>query len=118
MAEHAALIALVKVAAVAEEALTARGRVGAQHPVALGDGPDVRASRNHRAHVLVSQGEPLLDRYPSAKDVQVPAADAARLGPDDHVPGRAELGLGHLVDAHLPGRLEGHTPQWTSELSL
>ena len=49
--------------------------------------------------------------------MQVRAADAARLGPDDHVLGRAELGLGHLVDPHLPGRLEGHAPQCISEPS-
>ena len=54
--------------------------------------------------------EALLDRDPAVVDVEVGAAHAARLDPDDRLVGRAQLGLGHVVDPHLSGALEGHRP--------
>ena len=108
VAEHTAVVAFVEIAACAEEAIAAGGAVGAENAVALGHRADTLAGRDHRADVLVSDREPLLDRDPAVVDVEVGAADSARLDPDDRVAGGVELRLGDVVDPDLAGRLEGH----------
>ena len=108
VAEDPPVVALVEVPASAEEALAAGGAVGAEHAVALADAADAVARGDHGADVLVADHEPGLDRDPTVVDVQVRAADAARLDADDRLVGAGQLGLGDLVDAHLAGGLEGH----------
>ena len=105
--EDAAGVALLKVAAAAEEALAAGGAVGAQDAVALGDLADVVAGREHGADVLVADREAGLDRDPAVVDVQVGAADPGRLDPDHGLVGRGHLGLGLLLDPHLARGLVG-----------
>ena len=68
---------------------------------------DLVAGGDHLADVLVADDEPGLDLHPPVVDVEVRAADPARLDPDDRVVGREQLGLGLLVDPDLAGRLEG-----------
>jgi len=75
------------------------------------------AGIDHRAHVLVADREAGLDLDPAVVDVQVGAADAGRLDPDHRLVGRADLGLGLLVDADLARGLIGdgaHQPAITS----
>jgi hypothetical protein len=108
MAEDPAGVAFVEVAAPAEEAVTAGRAVGAEHPVADRDPPDRVAGGCDRADVLVAEREALLDRDPPVVDVEVRAANAACLDPDDRLVCRAELGLRHVVDTHLARPLKGH----------
>ena len=79
----------------------------AEHPVADGDPLDVVAGRQHRADELVADREARLDRDPAVVDVEVGAADPARLDPDQRLVGGADLGIGLLLDPDLAGRLEG-----------
>ncbi len=91
VAEGALAVALVVGAGEAEEAAAAGGVKAAEHSVAalypghliadLGDPPDE----------LVADREPGLDLDPPVVDVQVRAADATGLDPDDRVLGRVEL---------------------------
>ena len=101
------LVALVELLALAEEALPARRPVGAEHPVADRDARDLVAGGDHLADELVADDEARLDLDPPVVDVEVRAADAARLDPDDRVVGREQLGLGDLVEPDLARGLEG-----------
>ena len=101
------LLAAVVVAAQAGGAGRAGGVEAAEHPVADGDPLDVVAGRQHRADELVADREARLDRDPAVVDVEVGAADPARLDPDQGLVGGADLGIGLLLDPDLAGRLEG-----------
>jgi hypothetical protein len=54
----------------------------------------------------VADREARLDRDPAVVDVEVGAADAARLDADDGVVGRDDRRIGLLLDPHLLGCLE------------
>ena len=105
--EDAAVVALVEEAAGAEEAVVAGRAVGAEDAVADRDAADVVAGGDDGADVLVADREPGLDRDPPVEDVEVGAADAARLDLDDRLAGRRELRIGLLVDPDLARGLEG-----------
>ena len=107
MAEDPRLVALVELLAPAEEALAAGGAVGAEDAVADRDPAHVVAGGDHLADELVADHEARLDLHPAVVDVEVGAADAARLDPDDRVVGREQLGIRDLVDPDLARRLEG-----------
>ena len=64
MSEHAAVIALVKLTAQAEEAASAGRAVGAENTVALGHAADVVAHLDHRADVLMTESESLFAPAP------------------------------------------------------
>ena len=54
-----------------------------------------------------------LDRHPTVEDVQVRAADPARLDSDERLVGGGDLGIGLLLDSDLTGSLESdgaHAP--------
>ena len=107
VAEDPAVVALVEVAALAEEALVTGGAVGAEDPVAHLDARDGVADGEDLAHVLVPDGEPGLDRDPAVIDVKVGSADAGGVDPKDGVAGILQLGIRLLVDPDLARRLEG-----------
>ena len=65
------------------------------------------AGRDDRADVLVADREARLDLHAAVEDVQVRAAHARRLDPDDRVVGVEQLGLGAILDADHAGGLEG-----------
>jgi hypothetical protein len=115
MAEHAALVALVVLAAATEEAVSAGRAEAAKHAVALGDLGNGVAGREHRSHELVSECEARLDLHASVVDVQVGAADAGCLDPHDRVIRGQQLGLRTLLEPHLAGRLEGHRLHFAPE---
>ena len=83
---------------------------GAEHAVGDGDPGDRVADRQHRPDVLVADRRPRLDRHAAVVDVEVGAADAGRLDPDDRLVGVLEPWLGSLLDPHLARRLESHRP--------
>ena len=85
----------------------AGGAVGAEHAVADRDARHVVAGGDHLADELVADHEAGLDLDPPVVDVEVRAADAARLDADDRVVGREQLGLRDLVDLDLARGLEG-----------
>ena len=103
VAEDAAAVALVEVAARAEEALAAGGAVAAEDAVADRDAVDVVARREHGADELVADDEAGLDLDPPVVDVEVRAADAARLDPDDGLVGRDSSGSGTSSTRTSPG---------------
>ena len=107
VAEGLAVLAAVVVAAQAGGAGRAGGVEAAQHAVADRDPLDVVAGGEHRADELVADREALLDRHPAVEDVQVGAADPARLDPDQRVVSGGQLGIGLLLDPDLAGSLEG-----------
>ena len=94
VAEGLAVAAAVVVAAQAGGAGGAGGVEAAEHAVADGDPLDLVARRQHRADELVADREARLDRHPAVVDVEVGAADAARLDADDRVVGGASSGSG------------------------
>ena len=98
---------VVELLAPAEEALAAGGAVGAEDAVADRDPAHVVAGGDHLADELVADHEARLDLHPAVVDVEVRAADPARLDADERVVGREQLGLGDLVDLDLARRLEG-----------
>src|SRR3954470_5230693 len=108
MAEHAPLVALVEIAAATEEALTAGGEEGTEHAVAFGDARDCVTGCDHGADVLVPEGEAGLDLDSAVVEMEVGAADAGRLDPDDRLVGCRQLGIGLLVDPDLARGLKGH----------
>jgi hypothetical protein len=55
----------------------------------------------------VAEREAGLDHHAPVVDVEVRAADAGGLHPDDRVVPRRQLGLGTILDPDLSGRLEG-----------
>ena len=79
VAERPHVIALLVGAAQAEEARAAGGVEAAEHAVADADPGDVVAGGEHGPDELVADREPGLDLDPPVVDVQVRAADAARL---------------------------------------
>ena len=101
---------LWKSPAAAEEALAAGGAVGARGPGRRRRRRDLVAGREHRADVLVADHEAGLDLDPPVVDVEVGAADSARLDPDHGVVGGDRLRIRPLLDPHLSRRLEGHCP--------
>ena len=105
--EDPRLVALVVLAAHAEEARSARGLEAAEHAIAHVDLRDRVAGGDHLADVLVPDREPGLDLHAPVVDVQVRPADAGRLDLHDRVVGCEQLGLGPVLEAHLAGRLEG-----------
>ncbi len=108
VAVDAGLVALVELLAPAEEALAAGGRVGAEHPIPDGDARHLVARGDHLADELVADHESGLDLHAAVVDVEVRAADPARLDADDRVVRGEQLGLGDFVHPDLAGRLEGH----------
>src|SRR5262245_56701261 len=107
MAEDPGLVALVELLAPAEEALPAGGPVGAEHPVADRHPGHLVTGRYDLADELVADHEAGLDLDPPVIDVEIRAADAARLDADDRVVRRQHLRLGDVIDLYLAGRLEG-----------
>jgi hypothetical protein len=107
VAEGPRALALVVVPRAARAADGTRHLKAAQHAVADRDRAHRVAGRDHRADVLVPDGEARLDGHTAVVDVQVAAAHARGLDADDGVVGRLQLGVGALVDAHLAGCLEG-----------
>ena len=107
VAEGAPPLAAVVVAPQAGRAGRAGGVEAAEHAVALGDALDVGSGGEHRADELVPDREAGLDRHPPVVDVQVGAADPARLDPNQRVVGRGDLRIGLLLDPDLTGGLEG-----------
>ena len=105
--EDSGLVALVELLAPAEEAFAAGRPISPEDPVAGRHTRHVVARGHHLADELVADHEAGLDLDPPVVDVEVRAADAARLDPDDRVVRREQLGLGNLVDLDFPGRLEG-----------
>ena len=75
----------------------------AEHPVADGHALDLVADRQHGADELVADREAGLDRHAAVVDVEVGAADAARLDLDDRLVGGRQLGIGLLLDPDLAG---------------
>ena len=121
VAEHAGLVALVEVAAQAEEAVAAGGVEAAEDAVADADPVDALSRGDHGAHELVADHEAGLDLHPAVVDVEVRAADAGGLDGDDRVVVGQKLGLGHVVDTDLAGSLEGdglHGPHPTQRGEL
>ena len=79
----------------------------AEHAVADADALNILTGGQHRADELVPDREAGLDRDPAVVDVEVGAADAARLDPEQDLVGGADLGIGLLVDPDLVRCLEG-----------
>jgi hypothetical protein len=107
--EDPAVVALVEVAAGAEEALPAGRQEGAENAVALLDAAHCVARLEDRPHVLVPEREAGLDLDPPVIEVEVGAADAGRLDPHDRLVRRAHVGVGLLLYPHLFRRLECHS---------
>jgi len=78
--------------------------VAAEHAIADGDPGDVVTRPDHRADEFVADREPGLDLHPAVVDVQIGAADPARLDPHDRVIAGQELGLGTVLDPDLARR--------------
>ena len=108
VAEDPAVLALLVVAAQAVEARAAGGVEAAEHAVADAHARDVVAGREHRADELVADREARLDLDPAVVDVQVRAADPARLDrARSRRPRLCSSGSGRSSTADLVGRLEG-----------
>jgi hypothetical protein len=105
--EDTPVVALVEVAAAAEEAIAASRAVAAEDAVALLDPTHAVADGRDRADVLVADREARRDLNPAVVDMEVGAADAARLDADDRIAGLDDLGVGALLDRDLAGGLEG-----------
>src|SRR4029077_8215646 len=58
------------------------------------------------ADELVPDREPRLNRHSPMEDVQIGAADPARLDPHHRIVGGNQLRVGLLLDPNLPGRLK------------
>ena len=101
VAEHTTLVALVELAAAAEEALAAGRAEAAKDAVALGHPGHTIACREDGADELVAEREAGLDLDPPVVDVQVRAADAGGLDPDDGIVALEQLGLRPLLESHL-----------------
>ena len=106
VAEGAAPLAAVVVAAQAGDTGGAGGVEAAKHAVADGDALDVGAGGEHRADELVPDREAGLDRHPTVVDVEVGAADPARLDPHHRVVGSDKLRIGLLLDPNLARSLK------------
>src|SRR6202035_1467321 len=91
----------------AEETRPARRVKATEDAVAGLDARYVRPGVEHRADKLVADRESGLDLHAPVVDVEVRAADARRLDPDDRVAGVLECRLGPIVDPNLAGGLEG-----------
>ena len=87
MAEDPAPLAAVVIAAQACDTGSAGGVEAAEDPIPLGDPLDVVTDREHGADELMSDREPDLDRDAAVEDVEVGAADPARLDPDQGLVG-------------------------------
>ena len=85
--------------------------VAPEHTIAGLDPGDVVTGRDHRADELVTDREAGLDLHPAVVDVQIGAADPARLDPHDRVVARLELGLGPLIELDFTGSLVGDGSQ-------
>ncbi len=105
--ERARGVALVKQATQAEEAMPAGGLKAAEHAVADAHLVHLIADGGDRADVLVPDRKARFDLHATVVDVQVRATHAARLDADDRVCRLEQLGLGDVLDANFPGRLEG-----------
>ena len=110
MAEGPPALAAVVVAAQAGGAAAAGDEEGAEHAVADGHPGHRVADRQHLADVLVADARPRVDRHAAVEDVEVGAADAARLDRDDRLVRIFEHRLGDLVDPHDPRPLVSHPP--------
>ena len=100
------MLAAVVVAAQAGGAGGAGGVKAAEHAVADGDALDVGTGGEHRADELVADREARLDRHTAVVDVEVRAADPARLDAHHRVVGGDDLGIGLLLDPNLVRALE------------
>jgi hypothetical protein len=108
VAEDAAVVALVEIAAAAEEAVAAGGAEAAEHAVALGHLRNAVARRHDGADELVSEREAGLDHDAPVVDVQVGTADAGCFDADDRVVALEQLGLGALLHLDLARGLKCH----------
>ena len=108
MPEHPAAVALVVLAAAAEEAGSAGGAVGPEHPVADAYLGDAVTRRDDGAHVLVADHEAGLDSHPTVVDVEIGTADPGRVHANHHVIRGLELRIRTLLQAHVACRLKGH----------
>ena len=107
MPERAPVGAAVVVAADARRARRAGGVKAAEHALADGGTLELGAGGEDGADELVADREAGLDGHTAVIDVQVRAADAARVDLHDRVVGTLQLGLGDLLDSDLAGGLEG-----------
>jgi hypothetical protein len=114
--EDAAFVALVEVAAAAEEAVATRRAVAAEHAVALGDLRHAVAGRDDRPDELVAEDEPLFHRDAAVVNVQVRATHAGGFDAHDRVALLEQLGLRALLHPDLAGRLESHRLHRTGTL--
>src|SRR5262249_48938187 len=105
--EHARVVALVVLAAAAEEATSARGPVAPEDAVADRDLGHGVADLEDGADVLVADREPGLDLDAPVGDVEGGAADPGRVDGDDRVVRREQLRIGAFLDPDLSGPLEG-----------
>ena len=101
------LIALVELLALAEEAFAARRPVGPEHPIADRHPRHIVPGGDHLADELVADHEARLDLDTPVVDVEIRAADPARLDADDGVVRREQLRLGDLVELNLAWGLKG-----------
>ena len=107
MTEDPCVVALVEFLASAEEALAAGRAIGAQNAIADRNAGHLVAGRDHLPDELMPDHEARLYLNPPVVDVEVRAADPARLDADEGVVRREQLGLADLVDLDLAGGLEG-----------
>jgi hypothetical protein len=108
VSEHPALVALVEVAAAAEEAVATGGAVAAEHAVALGHLGHAVTRRHHGADELVPEREAGLDLDAPVVDVKVGPADARDFHAHHRVVALEQLGLWALLHLDLARGLESH----------
>ena len=107
MTEDPCVVALVELLAAAEEALAASRAIGAQNAIADRNAGHLVAGRDHLADELMPDHEARIDLNPPVVDVEVRAADPARLDANEGVVRSVQLRLVDLVDLDLTGGLEG-----------
>ena len=107
VAEGAAALTAMVVAAQAGAAGGAGNVEAAENPVANGHPLHIGPRGEHRADELVADRETGLDRHAPVVDVEVRAADPARLDPHHRLVRSADLRVRLLVDPNLSGSLKG-----------
>src|SRR4029077_16870541 len=108
VAEGAAPLTAVVIAAQAGGAGGAGGGGAAQDPVAHSHPLDLGTGGEHRADELVPDREAGLDRHPPVVDVEVGAANPARLDPHQGVVVGNDLRIGLLLDPNFAGSLKSN----------
>ena len=95
-------------AAAAEPALAARDEEGADRSLALLELGDPVALGLDRAEVLVAERGALLHLHAAGVGMQVGAADRRAVDLQQDVARLLDLGLRHLLDAHVMWAVEDH----------